>query len=198
MLRIYPHPKTTRIVLVRHGEAECNLNRVIGGPKGCTGLAPLGRTQVAALADRLYESGELRPATALLSSVLPRATETANRLRPSGGVRTGGARPRCGSAATLCELHCQADAAVWSGPRWSRPSRCPTGTEHGALRRAARAGRIGRPASGTVRDVVRQSTRVNSWSPPSTPGSSGQIRFFFFLDLDVVYPSSFSICCDQG
>ena len=61
VLRIFPPEEgATRIVLVRHGEAECNLNHIIGGPKGCTGLTALGRHQVAALADRLYESGELQ------------------------------------------------------------------------------------------------------------------------------------------
>jgi len=29
-----PEADVARIVLVRHGEAECNLNHVIGGPKG--------------------------------------------------------------------------------------------------------------------------------------------------------------------
>ena len=98
VLRIFPAEEgATRIVLVRHGEAECNLNRIIGGPKGCTGLTPLGRIQVAALADRLYESGELRQATALYSSVLPRATETAEPSAARGGVRTRGARRRAGT-----------------------------------------------------------------------------------------------------
>ena len=115
MLRIFPPEEgATRIVLVRHGEAECNLNRVIGGVKGCTGLTDLGRHQVAALADRLYESGELRQATALYSSVLPRATETAERLRPvvgPGPAALGPVRERC----DLCELHPgEADGMEWS------------------------------------------------------------------------------------
>ena len=86
VLRIFPPDEgASRIVLIRHGEAECNVNRVVGGLKGCTGLTDLGRRQVAVLADRLYESGELRDATALYSSVLPRAVETAERLRPVVG-----------------------------------------------------------------------------------------------------------------
>ena len=75
--------------------ATCN--HIIGGPKGCTGLTNLGRVQVAALADRLYESGELRQATALYSSVLPRAVETAERLRPGGRVGSDGAGPGAGT-----------------------------------------------------------------------------------------------------
>ena len=105
VLRIVPAEEGVgRIVLVRHGEAECNLNRIVGGPAGCTGLSALGRAQVAALADRLYESGELRQATALYSSVLPRAVETAERLRPvvgPGPTALGPVRQRC----DLCELH---------------------------------------------------------------------------------------------
>jgi 2,3-bisphosphoglycerate-dependent phosphoglycerate mutase len=115
VLRIFPPEEgATRIVLVRHGEAECNLNHIIGGPKGCTGLTNLGRVQVAALADRLFESGELRRATALYSSVLPRAVETAERLRPvvgPGPTALGPVRERC----DLCELHPgDADGMEWS------------------------------------------------------------------------------------
>ncbi len=115
VLRIFPPEEgASRIVLVRHGEAECNVNHVVGGPKGCTGLTHLGRRQVAALADRLYESGELRQATALYSSVLPRATETAERLRPvvgPGPTALGPVRERC----DLCELHPgDADGMEWT------------------------------------------------------------------------------------
>jgi len=105
VLRIFPpNPGASRIVLVRHGEAACNRDGVVGGPKGCSGLTDLGRRQVAVLADRLYESGELRGAAALYSSVLPRALETAQRLRPvvgSGPMALGAVRERC----DLCELH---------------------------------------------------------------------------------------------
>jgi probable phosphoglycerate mutase len=114
VLRIFPPAEgASRIVLVRHGEAQCNLNRVVGGVQGCTGLTDLGRRQVAALADRLYESGELRGATALYASVLARATETAERLRPVVGPGPGALGPvreRC----DLCELHPgESDGMSW-------------------------------------------------------------------------------------
>lgn len=114
VLRIFPPGEgASRIVLVRHGEAQCNVNRVVGGRKGCTGLTDLGKRQVAMLADRLYESGELREATALYSSVLPRAVETAERLRPvvgPGPNSLGAIRERC----DLCELHPgQSDGMPW-------------------------------------------------------------------------------------
>jgi 2,3-bisphosphoglycerate-dependent phosphoglycerate mutase len=75
----------TRIVLVRHGEAVCNINGIVGGMRGCTGLTDLGRRQVTALAERLANTGELAGATALYASTLPRAVETAEYLRPVVG-----------------------------------------------------------------------------------------------------------------
>jgi probable phosphoglycerate mutase len=133
VLRVFPPvPGATRVVLIRHGEAECNLNRVIGGVKGCTGLTNRGRVQVAALADRLYESGELRQATTLYSSVLPRAVETAERLRPvvgPGPKALGAVVERC----DLCELHPgESDGRTWDEvvevygvPDWDRDPDVP-------------------------------------------------------------------------
>jgi probable phosphoglycerate mutase len=100
----------TRIVLVRHGEAACNVNGVVGGRLGCTGLTDLGRRQVSALAARLAESGELGVVDALYSSVLPRAIETANLLRPALGANVAETVADC----ELCELHPgEADALTW-------------------------------------------------------------------------------------
>ncbi len=108
-----PTPGATRIVLIRHGEARCNRNGVVGGRKGCTGLTALGTRQVNALADRLFESGELREATALYSSELARAADTAEKLRPvvgAGPAALGTVRRRC----ELCELHPgEADGMTW-------------------------------------------------------------------------------------
>ncbi len=103
-------PGATRVVLVRHGEAACNVNGVVGGPVGCTGLTDRGREQVGALAARLAETGELRGATALYASVLPRAVETARLLGPSVGTGALAVRRRC----SLCELHPgQSDGLAW-------------------------------------------------------------------------------------
>ena len=68
---------TTRLVLVRHGEAECNVSGICGGIKGCTGLTAEGVRQVKALGERLAMTGELAGADALYASLLPRAIETA-------------------------------------------------------------------------------------------------------------------------
>ena len=70
----------TTLVLVRHGEANAGVGRVIGGPKGCTGLTPRGRRQAEQLRDRLAAGGEFVP-DVMFASVLPRAIETANILR---------------------------------------------------------------------------------------------------------------------
>jgi 2,3-bisphosphoglycerate-dependent phosphoglycerate mutase len=83
-----PTDDATRVVLVRHGEAVCNVNGIVGGMRGCTGLTDLGRRQVAALAERLATTGELAGATGLYASTLPRAVETAAFLRPVVGDGT--------------------------------------------------------------------------------------------------------------
>ena len=111
-------PGATRIVLVRHGEAVCNVTGVCGGVIGCTGLTDLGRRQVSLLRDRLALTGELAGADALYASVLPRAIETAELLAPAlvgpdaDGDRAKPPRPvlECG----LCELHPgAADGLTW-------------------------------------------------------------------------------------
>jgi probable phosphoglycerate mutase len=112
-------PGATRIVLVRHGEAVCNVSGVCGGVIGCTGLTDLGRRQVSLLRDRLALTGELAGADALYASILPRAVETAELLAPAlvaadaVGDRSKPPRPvlECG----LCELHPgEADGLSWA------------------------------------------------------------------------------------
>jgi probable phosphoglycerate mutase len=101
------------VVLVRHGQAVCNVEGVVGGPKGCHGLSELGRRQVSALAEILTASGELRRAEALYASVLPRAIETAELLRPSIGPV--GLLPRILEQDDLCELHPgESDGMTWT------------------------------------------------------------------------------------
>jgi broad specificity phosphatase PhoE len=105
--RSSPHP--TRVVLIRHGEAVCNVAGVVGGHVGCTGLSPTGRRQAEALAARLVETGELSDVTALYASVLTRALETGNIVSPGIGAGTAPVGD-CG----LCELHPgEADGLTW-------------------------------------------------------------------------------------
>ncbi len=72
---------TTRLVLIRHGESNVTVKRIVGGPRSCDGLSALGRRQAEALASRLTLSGELKP-DVLVSSEYPRAIETADIIAP--------------------------------------------------------------------------------------------------------------------
>lgn len=101
-------PRATRLLLVRHGEADCNVAGIVGGPRGCTGLTARGRAQADALAVRIEATHEFDDAVAAYSSVLARATQTAAIVTRSLGVRV---RPDC----DLCELHPGlADAMSWA------------------------------------------------------------------------------------
>ncbi len=98
----------TRLVLVRHGESQCNVAGVVGGHKGCSGLTNLGRRQAEALGERLAETGELAPVAAIYTSVLKRSIETAEILAPYVG------QPPMHSSCDLCEQHPgEADGLDW-------------------------------------------------------------------------------------
>jgi 2,3-bisphosphoglycerate-dependent phosphoglycerate mutase len=75
----------TRLVLIRHGEAQVHVDGILGGERFCNGLSALGRRQAEALRDRLKGSGELEPVAALYASTLPRARETAEIIAPALG-----------------------------------------------------------------------------------------------------------------
>lgn len=110
----------TRLVIVRHGEAECALRSVVGGIKGCTGLSEEGRRQAEALRDRLLRTNELSDIDLVLTSVLPRAIETAAIINAGLGRAAGvDAKQEC----DLCELHPgEADGLTWDqyGERFGR------------------------------------------------------------------------------
>jgi len=109
-----PTHAVTRLVLIRHGEAVCNVSGVCGGRTGCTGLTERGIEQVEKLRDRLAVTGELAGTDALYASVLPRAIQTAEILAPALAGGNGpelSVIPECG----LCELHPgEADALTWA------------------------------------------------------------------------------------
>jgi 2,3-bisphosphoglycerate-dependent phosphoglycerate mutase len=65
----------TRLVLARHGQAMCNVERTIEGRATCRGLSDLGRRQATALGQRLRNEN-FRP-DVILSSPINRAAETA-------------------------------------------------------------------------------------------------------------------------
>ncbi|HEV7861298.1 MAG TPA: histidine phosphatase family protein [Acidimicrobiia bacterium] len=101
-------PEPTRLVLIRHGESRSTVDRVVGGHRGCSGLTDRGVRQAKALRDRLADTGELARATAVLTSILPRAIETAEIIAPAvGGLPV---EQRC----ELCEIHPgEGDGLTW-------------------------------------------------------------------------------------
>ncbi len=102
-------PTGTCLVLVRHGEARCNVDGVVGGARGDGSLTPRGREQVRALRDRLARSGEFDDVSAFYTSTLPRAVETAAILAP---VLPEGLT--LVSESDLCELRPgEADGLTW-------------------------------------------------------------------------------------
>ncbi|MBC7299448.1 histidine phosphatase family protein [Nocardia salmonicida] len=75
-----------RLILVRHGQAHCNVAAIVGGPRGCTGLTDLGRDQAARLAARLRAEHAIEPITAAYTSPLPRTRETADIIAEQLGL----------------------------------------------------------------------------------------------------------------
>jgi broad specificity phosphatase PhoE len=81
--------RPTRLVLVRHGESNVTVERVIGGVRTCSGLSALGRRQSERLAQRWLETSEVA-ADVLVSSDFPRAIETAELIGSSLGAAVSG------------------------------------------------------------------------------------------------------------
>jgi probable phosphoglycerate mutase len=122
-------PAPTRLVLVRHGESRSTVDRVVGGHEGCGGLTDRGVLQAKALYERLCRTGELAGASALLTSVLPRAIQTAEIIAPAlGGLDV---EQRC----ELCEIHPgEGDGLTWEefGARY-RPEGLASGNPYRAM-----------------------------------------------------------------
>lgn len=96
------------LILVRHGEAYAGFNGVIAGRRGCSGLTDHGRLQATELRDHLA-TGDRLPADVLVSSVLPRAVETAQIIAPGLGLELEG------QYCDMCEVHTgEADGMEWS------------------------------------------------------------------------------------
>lgn len=97
-----------RLFLVRHGEAHAGFHGVVAGPVGCTGLTPHGRQQAEALRAHLDRTDRIR-ADVLVSSILPRAIETAEIIAPGLGIEAFDRH------CDLCELHTgEADGLAWT------------------------------------------------------------------------------------
>ncbi|MEI8239358.1 MAG: histidine phosphatase family protein [Actinomycetota bacterium] len=74
----------TRLILVRHGESNVTVARIIGGPRTCSGLSDLGRRQAEQLRDRWAADTEFS-ADVLVASQYMRAFETAQIIAPALG-----------------------------------------------------------------------------------------------------------------
>jgi len=96
------------LTLIRHGDAHAGFHGPISGPLGCRGLTDLGRGQAELLRQNIL-SDALLEADVLVTSMLPRAIETAQIIAPALGF--GDAERDCG----LCEVHTgEADGVDWS------------------------------------------------------------------------------------
>lgn len=98
----------TRVVLVRHGESRAQAEGFLSGHDTCTGLSDVGRRQATALRDRLCSTGELSDVSAVYTSILQRAVETAEIIRPGlGDVETT-------AECDFCEIHAgEAEGLSW-------------------------------------------------------------------------------------
>jgi probable phosphoglycerate mutase len=152
----------TRVVLVRHGHARAVELGVVAGHRGCVGLSATGRLQAEALRDRLAATDTR--VDALVTSVLPRAIETAELVAEGLGIDPAYIPHDCG----LCERH----PGVGDGLSWDElvdrygpldpvrePDRpmSPGGETGRAFRRRARASveaLADRHADGTVLAVT--------------------------------------------
>lgn len=75
----------TNLYLIRHGEAVSNVEPIVGGMRGDSGLTPLGMSQAERLRDRLAATREIA-ADVLIASTLPRARQTAEIIAPALGL----------------------------------------------------------------------------------------------------------------
>lgn len=98
----------TRLVLIRHGESDAQVNGYLSGHDACKGLSEHGRGQAFALRDRLATTGELGAVDAAYTSVLRRAIETSEILGPVLGAATP--EQEC----AWCEIHAgEAEGLTW-------------------------------------------------------------------------------------
>lgn len=68
---------TTELVFVRHGEAQCNVDGLVGGPRTCTGLTNRGYAQVEQVSLRLAAEHRAKPFNALYAGPRIRLRQTA-------------------------------------------------------------------------------------------------------------------------
>lgn len=99
---------TTDLLLVRHGEAHCNIAWIAGGDRGCTGLTQRGREQAAVTAAGLRQLHESRPIDAVYAAPRLRVQETAQVIGQELGLPLT-TEPRLSGPA-----HGEADGRPWA------------------------------------------------------------------------------------
>ncbi|MGF1425042.1 histidine phosphatase family protein [Kitasatospora sp. LaBMicrA B282] len=75
------------LVFIRHGQAQCNVDGVVGGPAACTGLTEFGHRQAGRAARCLADEQALRPFTALYAGPRLRLQQTGQILARALGLR---------------------------------------------------------------------------------------------------------------
>jgi len=76
----------TELVFVRHGEAQCNADGRVGGPRTCTGLTNRGYAQVEQVTRRLAAEHRDRPFDALYAGPRLRLRQTGEIISQALGI----------------------------------------------------------------------------------------------------------------
>lgn len=98
---------STELIFIRHGEAQCNADGVVGGPRTCTGLTDIGRTQMTLAAARLLTEHETSPFTRVYAGTRQRLRESGRILADAVGL------PLITSHALDGPVHGDADGKPW-------------------------------------------------------------------------------------
>lgn len=106
----------TRVVLIRHGESNAQVDGLVSDHSTCTGLSRRGANQAAALARRLSETSELTDANIVQTSLLLRAQQTASAVAAATGS------PPIDQSCDWCEIHPgSAEGLTWDQMRTRFP-----------------------------------------------------------------------------
>lgn len=133
---------TTELVFIRHGEAQCNLDGLVGGPRTCTGLTNRGYAQVERVALRLAAEHHDKPFDALYSGPRIRLRQTgeiisqAFRIPVSADDRLDGPAHGAADGMPWTEVKDAADGGPHAHP--DRPWAAGSDTWNGYLERASR------------------------------------------------------------
>jgi 2,3-bisphosphoglycerate-dependent phosphoglycerate mutase len=98
--------QATTLIIARHGEAHCNRDQTIGGPRSCRGLTDHGQLQVHRLATMLHD--QYPHLHAIYASPLRRAADSAAILGTDLGM------PVTVEEDLREQDHGQADGSTWA------------------------------------------------------------------------------------